>query len=198
MGAGGGRVGVGEGSDGFYAAVLGTRQRLLAGVLGVGLGTLVPIGLSVALMATTGDPVFVIFPLPFLGAMWLIQGLAPAGYTLEEGGIRIERRLGSRFLPYDAIQAVDREPRPVGGLFALGVNGLFGAHGVRWNPRTGFHYLAIANTTELVYLHTRRGLIVLSPAEPDVFVDDLRRRLAVAAPAATRAGSDQPVKGGTA
>ncbi len=83
-----------------------------------------------------------------------------------------------RRLPYSAIRAVDRTPRPIGGLLALGLNGLFGSSGLRWNPRTGLHYLAITNTRDLVYLHTARGLVVLSPSEPDDFVAALSTRLA--------------------
>lgn len=161
----------------FYPAVLGRRQRIIAGVVGIGVGVGVPIVVSVVLMATTGDPLFVIFPLPFLGAMWAIQGLAPSGFTLDEDGLCIERRWLRRCLPYSMIRAVDRESRPIGGLFALGLNGLFGSHGLRWNPRAGLHYLAITNTMDLVYLHTTRGLVVISPSRPDEFVMRLSRRL---------------------
>jgi len=70
----------------------------------------------------------------------------------------------------------------VGGLGAVGLNGLFGSQGPRWNPRTGWHYLAIANTTDLVYLHTRAGLLVLSPSRPDEFCAELRRRIPSADP----------------
>jgi len=147
-------------------------------VVGLGLGVGVPIVLSVALLASTGDPVFVIFPLPFLGLVWAIQGLAPTGFTLEGRGVRIERRWLPRRLPYSGIRAVDRTPRPIGGLLALGLNGLFGSSGLRWNPRTGLHYLAITNTRDLVYLHTARGLVVISPSPPDEFVTELSARLA--------------------
>lgn len=151
---------------------------MIAGVLGIGLGVLVPFLLSVALVAATGDLLFTIFPLPFLGVVWALQALAPAGYTLQARGVRLERRWLARRLPYSGIDGVDREPRPIGGLLALGLNGLFGSHGLRWNPRTGLHYLAITNTRDLVYLRTRRGLVVISPSEPDAFVAALAARLA--------------------
>jgi hypothetical protein len=160
-----------------YPAVLGRRQRLVTGILGIGLGFGGPFLLSVAMMATTGDPLFVIFPLPFLAALWLIQGLAPSGYTLDEDGVLIERRWRPPLIPYREIRDVDRTPRPIGGLLAIGVNNLFGSQGARWNPRTGLHYLAITNTTDLVYLRTVRGLMVLSPARPDAFVRGLRSRV---------------------
>jgi hypothetical protein len=167
-----------------FPATLGRRQRLLAGLVGVGLGFGAPFALSVAMMATSGDPAFIIFPLPFLGALWLMQGLAPAAYRLDERGVVIERRLLPRIVPYGAIRNADRTPRPIGGLLAIGVNGLFGSRGPRWNARTGLHWLAITNTTDLVYLHTSRGLMVISPERPDEFVLELTRRLGAAAPGA--------------
>jgi hypothetical protein len=134
--------------------------------------------LSVAMVATSGDPSLLILPLPFLCGLWVIQGLAPAGFTLETDGIRIERRWLSRLIPYVLVLGVDREPRSIGGFGAVGLNVLFGPQGPRWNRRTGWHYLAITNTTDLVYLHTRGGLVVLSPSRPDEFTVRLDRRLA--------------------
>ena len=134
------------------------------------------------MVATSGDPSLLVLPLPFLLGLWVVQGLAPAGFTLEADGVRIERRWLSRLIPYALIRGVDREPRSVGGVGAVGLNVLFGSQGPRWNPRTGWHYLAITNTTDLVYLHTARGLVVLSPSRPDEFPARLRDRLAGEAP----------------
>jgi hypothetical protein len=164
-----------------FPARLGPRQRVIAGWLGIGLGFGLPFVLSVVLVATSGDPSLLILPLPFLGALWLLQGLAPSAFTLEEAGLRLERHWLSRLLPYADILGCDRERRPIGGLLALGVNGLFGSHGWRWNRRTGWHYLAITNTSDLVYLHTTAGLVVISPSRPDEFVERLRARLRPAA-----------------
>ncbi len=130
------------------------------------------------MVATSGDLSLLILPLPFLLGLWVVQGLAPAGFTLERDGVRIERRWLSRLIPYAVILGVDRERRAVGGFGAVGLNALFGSQGPRWNPRTGRHYLAITNTTDLVYLHTLGGLVVLSPSRPDEFADHLSRRLA--------------------
>lgn len=164
--------------DAFYPAVLGGRQRLVAGVLGLGLGVGVPLAVSVALVASTGDLAFVMFPLPFLGAVWALQALAPAGYTLEPRALRLDRRWLPRRIPYAAIRGADRRPRPIGGLGALGLNALFGSHGLRWRPGTGLHYLAITNTRDLVYVDAGRMLLVLSPSQPDEFVAELGARLA--------------------
>jgi len=160
-----------------FPASLGRKQRLLAGVLGIGVGFGGPFLGSVGLVAATGDPTALILPLPFLGALWAIQGLAPSGYTLEEHGVRLERRWLRRLIPYDRITGCDRRRRPIGGLLAAGLNGLFGSHGPRWNPRSGWHYLAITNTADLVFLETPGGFVVLSPSRPDEFVAALSARL---------------------
>jgi hypothetical protein len=174
----------------FHPAVLGRRQRFLAGVVGVGLGFGGPFVLSVALVATSGDMSLLMLPLPFLGALWFAQGFAPAGYRLDGDGVTIERRLRPRLIPRDAIRSVDRERRPLGGLGAVGLNALFGAHGIRWNPWTGWHELAITNTQDLVYVHTRRGLLVLSPDRPDEFAARLAALLAPGGPARGHGRSD--------
>ena len=161
----------------YFPAVLGNRQRIITGVLGIGLGFGGPFVLSVVLVATSGDPSLLILPLPFLGGLWVIQGFAPSGFTLEEHGVRLERRWLARLLPYAAILGCDRGPRPIGGVLAVGLNGLFGSHGWRWNPWTGWHYLAITDTRDLVYLHTTAGLMVISPRPPDEFVARLGARL---------------------
>lgn len=161
-----------------FPASLGRRQRLVAGVLGIGLGFGGPFLASVGLVAATGDPTALILPLPFLGALWAIQGLAPSGYTLEDHGVRLERRWLRRLIPYDRITGCDRKSRPIGGLLAVGFNALFGSHGPRWNPRSGWHYLAITNTDDLVYLQTGGGFVAISPSEPEQFIRALHARLA--------------------
>jgi hypothetical protein len=173
-----------------FPAPLGRKQRLIAGVLGIGLGFGVPFLLSVAMVAVSGEMSLLILPLPFLGALWVIHGLAPSGYTLEEHGVRLERRWNPRLIPYESIVRCNRVRRPIGGLLAAGVNGLFGSHGPRWNPRTGWHYLAITNTDDLVFLETRGGLVVVSPSKPDEFVSALQARLAPAA------SGDRPPRSG--
>jgi hypothetical protein len=129
------------------------------------------------MVATAGDPSLLVLPLPFLCALWVIQGLAPAGFTLETDGVRIERRWLSRLIPYALIRGVDRLPRAIGGFGAVGLNVLFGSQGPRWNRRTGWHYLAITNTTDLAYLHTPGGIVVISPSRPDEFTARLAQRL---------------------
>jgi hypothetical protein len=173
-------------SDESFAASLGTRQRWIAGLVGIAGGFGVPFLLSVLLVATSGDLLFLILPLPFLGALWVAQGLAPAGYTLEDDRLILERRWLRRGIPYAAIAGVDRRTCSMGGLGTVGLNSLFGSHGLRWNPRTGRHYLFITRTTDVVWLTTSRGLVALSPERPAEFTTRLAERLAADGSATSR------------
>src|SRR4030095_11984315 len=91
-----------------------------AGVVGIGLGFGLPFLLSVVMVAASGELSLLILPLPLLGALWLIHGAAPSGYTREEDGVRIERRWIRRLIPYNAILGCDRQPRSTRGLAARG------------------------------------------------------------------------------
>lgn len=164
-------------SEQSFEAVLGTRERWISGLGGIGLGFGAPFVLSVLLVATSGDMLFLILPLPFLGALWAAQGFAPSGYTLTDRGLVLERRWFRRVLPYAAITQIDGRQRPVGGLGTVVVNSLFGSHGLRWNPRTGRHYIFITRTSDLVWLTTSRGLVALSPERPAEFTAQLAGRL---------------------
>ena len=101
----------------YFPAVLGHRQRIITGVLGIGLGFGGPFVLSVVLVATSGDPSLLILPLPFLGGLWVIQGFAPSGFTLDEHGVRLERRWLARLLPYAAILGCDEGELSAGQIF---------------------------------------------------------------------------------
>jgi hypothetical protein len=164
-----------------FDARLGTRERWISGVGGIGVGFGGPFILSILLVATSGDMLFLILPLPFLGALWAAQGFAPSGYTLDEDGLILERRWFRRRLPYAAITAADRQQRAAGGLGTVGLNSLFGSHGLRWNPRTGRHYLFVTRSSDLVWLTTSRGLVALSPERPAEFTTRLAGRLAARA-----------------
>src|SRR5215467_14613641 len=103
-------------ADASFEAVLGRRQRIVTGVVGIGLGFGLPFLLSVVPVSISGEPSLLILPLPFLGALWAIQGLSPSGFRLEDRGLRLQRRWLSRLIPYTSILHCDRRTRPIGGL----------------------------------------------------------------------------------
>lgn len=159
-----------------FDAPLGAGERLTtlaALVIGIG-GTTV---LGVVLTVRTGDVRWLFASLPVTIGFFVLGRLAPAGYRLGSAGVHIERKAGDRVIPYGVIRAVDREPRPVGGVSATASRGLFGWFGRFWNGRLGMYQLFVTDRQRLVWLHTDRGFVGISPARADEFVERLRARL---------------------
>ncbi|HYE92064.1 MAG TPA: PH domain-containing protein, partial [Terriglobales bacterium] len=129
------------------------------------IGTLV----GVVMTARTADITWLFLTLPFLLVLLAARRFAPTAYWLARDGLHIERRGGPKVIPYAAIHTVDRAPRSIGGLTAVGSNGLFGRFGTFWSPRLGTYRLFITNTDRLVWLATDGGLVAVSPDRPDDF-----------------------------
>jgi hypothetical protein len=159
-----------------FDAPLGTRERLsaLAAIVVIVGGSIV---VGVVMTARTGDLRWLFVSLPFTLMLLLAARLAPSGYRLAADGVHVERKAGPKVIPYEAIRAVDREPRSPRGVTVTGSNGLFGRFGRFWNPRLGLYRLFLSNTETVVWLTTREGLVGLSPDRPDEFVERLAARV---------------------
>ncbi len=110
--------------------------------------------------------------------------LAPTGYAVEGGTLRIERRLRPIAIPLARATAVAR----VAELWALGAArmggsaGFFGHYGAFWNRGLGSFRLYATRTHDLVLLEFPDDRVVVSPDAPERFLDEVR----AAAPGAIR------------
>ncbi|HEX9049945.1 MAG TPA: PH domain-containing protein [Anaeromyxobacter sp.] len=125
------------------------------------------------------------FALAVLAAVALAGwALAPTGYAVEEGTLRIERRLRPLSIPLARATAVAR----VAELWALGAAriggsaGFFGHYGSFWNRGLGSFRLYATRTHDLVLLEFPDDRLVVSPDAPERFVEEV----CAAAPGATR------------
>jgi hypothetical protein len=116
--------------------------------------------------------------------------LAPRGYALEPGHLRIERPLRAIEIPLASIRAAWTLPDDAfrGALRVAGSGGLFGYYGRFWSKRLGAFRLYATRRTGLVVVDTAADRFVLSPEPPERFLDVLLSR----APSASRAPSDAP------
>src|SRR5512133_803997 len=110
--------------------------------------------------------------------------LAPTGYTVEGGTLRIERRLRPISIPLAGATAVARaaEPWVLGAARMGGSSGSFGHYGSSWNPGLRSFRLYATRTHDLVLLEFPDDRVVVSPDAPERFLDDVL----AAAPAAVR------------
>jgi hypothetical protein len=108
--------------------------------------------------------------------------LAPTGYAIEAGTLRIERRLRPIAIPLATATAVARvaELWAHGAARMGGSAGFFGHYGSFWNRGLGSFRLYATRTRDLVLIELPDDRIVVSPDTPERFVQEVRE----AAPAA--------------
>lgn len=135
------------------------------------------LALGIVMTARSHDLRWLFLSLPFSVMMLLAARYAPRAYWVAPDGLHIERKAGPKVIRYRDIRAVDREPRSPKGMSFGGSNGLFGRFGRFWSPRLGFYRLFLSNTTSVVWLTTREGLVGLSPDLPEEFCTRLAMRL---------------------
>ncbi len=110
--------------------------------------------------------------------------LAPTGYVVEGGTLRIERRVRPLSIPLAGATAVAR----IAELWALGAArmggsaGFFGHYGSFWNRGLGSFRLYATRTQDLVLLEFPDDRVVVSPDAPERFLDEV----CAAAPGAVR------------
>jgi hypothetical protein len=151
----------------FPAAPLDRSVKL------VSFGAVLLLLLLMPLLAAGNDPqaVAIVFG---IGAVVVLAswGMAPAGYAVSGGGsLRIRRRL---FGGLDLTVQGPAERAPwtmgVGSIRLGGSGGLFGYYGSFHKPGVGRYRVYLTDRSRLVSVPTDRGLVVLSPADPDAFL----------------------------
>ena len=136
-----------------------------------------------------------------LGAIALLAwALAPRGFSIEAGRVRVERHLRPVEIPLREVRAV--EALPDGALGASvrlwGAGGVFGYYGRFWSRHLGQYRLYATRATGLVRLVTSGGTWVLSPAPASRFVEEvLARAPGVRAPGAAVAAAGIAADSGT-
>lgn len=160
-------------STGVLLAVIALAGAVLAAiVLAVGAGPLVTALGGLALAVLAGVAV----------AAW---ALAPTGYAIEGGTLRVLRRLRPIEVPLAEVGAVCRiaELRAGGAARIGGSAGFFGHHGRFWSRPLGSFRLHATRTHDLVLLDLSDDRLLLSPDLPERFLEEVL----AAAPRAARA-----------
>jgi hypothetical protein len=159
--------------------------------------------LLLRLAATTETPVATAAGIAIAGAIGATfvaaWALAPAGYAVEAGRLRIERPLRAIEIPFASIRAATALPDGAlsGAARIAGSGGLFGYYGRFWNRRLGAFRLYARRRIGLVVIDTDRDRFVLSPEPAGRFLDALPSRAPWAAPDPAGAGlAPRPVPRG--
>jgi len=130
-----------------------------------------------------------------LGAIVVLAWLlAPRGFAVETGRVRIERILLPIDIPLREVRAVEALPDGALGrsVRVWGAGGAFGYYGRFWSRRLGHYRLYATRRKGLVRLVTDRGTFVLSPEPAGRFVEDVLTHAPSARPAAALEPGAQP------
>jgi len=97
------------------------------------------------------------------------------GYRLTPDAIVIQRLIWSTRLPLTGLRSADHQPDAMrAALRTCGNGGLFSFTGYYWNRRLGPFRAFVMDPRRAVVLHYARRTLVLSPADPEEFVQAIR------------------------
>jgi hypothetical protein len=152
------------------AVLIGAGAVVLAVAPGDGFGRGVGAGVVLVLALVAG----------------LSWALAPAAFRVEAGALVVERPLRPIRVPLAEVEAAMLLPPEAlrGAVRMGGSGGLFGWYGRYRSPALGAFKLYASRRSGLVLVDARAERYVLSPDEPERFVEELRGRASLAAPAA--------------
>jgi hypothetical protein len=163
-----------------FAASLSRKAKLMTYAVGFGVGLGVPSVLGIAFATAFGTLAPLALPLVFASALVLAWLHRTLGYRLGSDAITVRRPIRSKTIALSEVVGVDfPAARPPGNVFGLlRVEGLFGAQGSYWNKSWGRFRVFVTNDANTVEVRLASGeRILLSPDEPERFVDDLRALL---------------------
>jgi hypothetical protein len=175
-----------EGVEHFDAPWDAGLKSITAGVLTVcALAVLgaVAVGVRVASPAagTAGgialSVVVGVLPFPALLVLFAAFREAPRGFALGPDGVVVERRSHPVSIPFTSIRDVRMLDPQVFLRRVGGVGGFFGYFGLYQGDGLGSVSLYATRSDARVLLATDSGPVVITPAEPERFVAELRGRL---------------------
>jgi hypothetical protein len=113
-----------------------------------------------------------------LAGVGLVGALAPRGFAVEAGVIRVERGIRPVEIPLASVRAI--APAPPGALRGAlrlgGAGGIFGYYGRYWTRGLGSFRLYATRREALVLVDTDRERFVLSPEPAVAFVEEVLAR----------------------
>jgi len=99
------------------------------------------------------------------------------GYEVTPDRIRILYGFSQREIPLSEISTVSRDSRALNGSTRVAANGgLWSFLGQFSNPTLGEFDVYVSDPSRLVLLQLKKGAVVVSPDDPDRFVNDVQAR----------------------
>lgn len=156
-----------------FSATLGTRERLITYLVGVGVFLGVPLILGIGFAVGFSEPLFLLFPLPFVLALGAIYLFRPTAYSVGPDEIAVIRPVGRKRFPMDSLrEIVSPASDPPKSSFGIArVEGFFGTFGSYWDRSWGRFRVYVTNAQNTVELQFDDGSrLIISPDHVEGFV----------------------------
>lgn len=110
---------------------------------------------------------------------YIAWAMAPKGYALSDLGLLIDRRMRPINIPLNEITEVRQlEKGRLGkSLRLMGTSGFYGHYGLFWSRELGKFRAYVTRSEDLAAVRTEKTLFVLSPENPEEFVQVLGKLL---------------------
>jgi hypothetical protein len=122
-------------------------------------------------------PVIVLSEVIPLGALAVCALFIVRGYVLTPDSILVKRLFWKTRLPLDGLESAKHSPNSVGGsIRTCGNGGLYSFTGWYWNQELGRYRAFVTDHARIVVLRYPDKTIVLSPGDPEEFVQAVTER----------------------
>ena len=160
-----------------FGAPWGWALKVITGSVALWSLVMIIIGIAVPARTPAGARLAMI-----LGPIVLIAATVPfavRGYTIANGEIDIERVGWSTHVSLDALKSATVEPNAMAwwSIRLFGDGGLFAFAGWFWNPRLRKFRAFATDPQRSVVLRFADRTVVITPDEPERFVEEIRRRI---------------------
>jgi Bacterial PH domain len=156
----------------YYKATLSPRGRLLTYGVGIGVGIGVPLALALGFSVGFRNPMFLLLPLPFVGALFVVWRYRVTGYRIAGRALAVVSPMGDHLVDLSDLDTV-RFPAssPPGNIFGIWrVEGFWGTRGTYWNRGWGRFRVYVTDDKNRVELLLKSGQrIIISPDDPQKF-----------------------------
>ena len=121
---------------------------------------------------TFGIGVACVPPVLLLGSLLFVV----CSYSIAGGHLSIRRLFWSTNIPLLGVHEAVHDPTAIkGSLRIFGNGGLFGITGLYWNKKLGRFRLFATDPAKAVVMHLHDRIVVISPEEPQAFLQELER-----------------------
>ena len=139
-------------------------------------GVALPLGIAVIVMISKRSLILRIIVTIFLvGIIPVLIYYAPCGFELTKEALIIKQVGKIKKIPYTEIKRVERVLDLGSTIRTGGIGGTFGFTGNYSSSKIGPFKGYITNQSKLVLIETTEGKYVISPAEPEKFIEALRK-----------------------